>query len=582
MKCQKCGVELALGAAFCHECGAKVIQKKRFCYECGSELEESAKFCSTCGTKVTFKELGVEKVDTSKFTMKNEEFKETPISKETERQEIFSLRGDVQKNLKESGKTIRPKLFEDNIKSKGIVKNKKSGLKYLALAIAILLGVLNITSRLLKSQEPISTRTNRDNAVQTAKVETPRYTIDYIDAESFEKDLNDGKKVQGKVVQFIVLEYKPDTSWGVNCWAGEHLNFISQEALDVVKGQTIVGRVTEEPTSHLSSWIVPYEILSISKEIVEVVEEEGELSHEQRNGFNSFTNEVYSLGGYTIEIPDYWIYNTSISDGFQRYAETGGKVAILQVTCSAETDNNYDVTFDGLMADNENMIKTIEKTAFKTVTDYEIIDTGSVKGILYKGTLEAEGIGGTGYWFVFPSEEDRCWCTIICSNSANTAYLYDEDFMKMISSIRKVEAKTAGSESTKEQIAPKSKSVEVADVKRNPAVILPDSNTKLGKDFDMKGTNTVYYVNVDGQKNKPILKKWGSATVTDGVAEYLNYLKDQGCNITITRYETKTPYSGFTVYETYFNVENENITWDMYLCIQDEKYVEYELDINLS
>ena len=34
---------------------------------------------------------------------------------------------------------------------------------------------------------------------------------------------------------FDVVEYKPDSAFGINCWAGEHLNFISKNKLDELK-----------------------------------------------------------------------------------------------------------------------------------------------------------------------------------------------------------------------------------------------------------------------------------------------------------------------------------------------------------
>lgn len=98
---------------------------------------------------------------------------------------------------------------------------------------------------------------------------TTDYALDYEDAASFEKALNDGVKVNGKIVQFEVLEYKPDSALGINCWAGEHLNFISEEELDVGTGNIIVGRVTKEPTKSLGSWTIHYEVLSIGGEKVE-------------------------------------------------------------------------------------------------------------------------------------------------------------------------------------------------------------------------------------------------------------------------------------------------------------------------
>lgn len=98
---------------------------------------------------------------------------------------------------------------------------------------------------------------------------TDEFVLDYEDAESFEKALNNGEKMQGKVVRFEVYEYKPDSKFGVNCWAGEHLNFISKNELDVVASDIIVGRVTEEPSEILGSWIIDYEVLAINGNVVE-------------------------------------------------------------------------------------------------------------------------------------------------------------------------------------------------------------------------------------------------------------------------------------------------------------------------
>lgn len=99
------------------------------------------------------------------------------------------------------------------------------------------------------------------------------YTPNYYDAESFEHDLNAGIKVNGKIVQFYVNDYKPDSILGINCWAGEHLNFISEEELDVEKGDFIIGRITAEPSKTLigGSWKIPYEVLEIRADAVKYV-----------------------------------------------------------------------------------------------------------------------------------------------------------------------------------------------------------------------------------------------------------------------------------------------------------------------
>ena len=174
------------------------------------------------------------------------------------------------------------------------------------------------------------------------------------------------------------------------------------------------------------------EIVGVSKPV-----EDESVVRTEKNGFDSSTNETYILAGYTVEVPKYWGSENNISGGVQRYAETGGKVAMLQISAQIESDDNYPVTFDGLMEDNDNMIAMIESTAFKEVTDYEVIDTGVVKGILYKGSIvEESGLTGYAEWFTFASEEDRTWCTLVLCQTDNTEYLYTDDFMDMIKSIK--------------------------------------------------------------------------------------------------------------------------------------------------
>lgn len=113
-------------------------------------------------------------------------------------------------------------------------------------------------------------------------------------------------------------------------------------------------------------------------------------------------------------------------------------------------------------------------------------------------------------------------------------------------------------------------------------LVLPKEGSKLAKDFDTKSEYTIYYMNSDNISNKPKIKKWGSATVTDGVAEYLDYLQSIGFTVTITKTTTREPHAGFHVYETDFMVSSTEISWTMYLNIQNEAYVEYELDIHLD
>lgn len=96
--------------------------------------------------------------------------------------------------------------------------------------------------------------------------DTYNYVIDYEDATEFETALNNGEKVKDKVVQFQVKDYVPDSILGINCHAGEHLNFLFETEPFVDKGDTIVVRITEEPSKVflIGSWKVPCEFLDIT------------------------------------------------------------------------------------------------------------------------------------------------------------------------------------------------------------------------------------------------------------------------------------------------------------------------------
>lgn len=174
-------------------------------------------------------------------------------------------------------------------------------------------------------------------------------------------------------------------------------------------------------------------------EVVDAFQSDSQTAKAQKDGFDSTTNDRYYFSQYSAEIPSYWINERRDNEGIQSYAETGGKFAILKISAIYDTDEDYPVTFDGLMQDIDNMQSSIEATVVSEVTDREIIDTGYVKGILFTGrstNFQNSGVGISVAWFTFASEQDRYWCHFICVQSDNTEYLYDDDFLKIINSIR--------------------------------------------------------------------------------------------------------------------------------------------------
>ena len=83
---------------------------------------------------------------------------------------------------------------------------------------------------------------------------------DYQDAASFEAALNDGVDVIGKTVTFQVNEVVPDSAFGHNLQAGEHLNFCSSKNPKVNAGEEVTVKVTSV-SSILGSYIIEYEIV---------------------------------------------------------------------------------------------------------------------------------------------------------------------------------------------------------------------------------------------------------------------------------------------------------------------------------
>lgn len=81
---------------------------------------------------------------------------------------------------------------------------------------------------------------------------------DYSSASKFEKDLNDGKNLKDKTVALTVDEIKPDSAFGYDIYAGDHLNFVSEDNPDVKKGDKIIVKA-KKIKSLLGSWIISYE-----------------------------------------------------------------------------------------------------------------------------------------------------------------------------------------------------------------------------------------------------------------------------------------------------------------------------------
>ena len=81
---------------------------------------------------------------------------------------------------------------------------------------------------------------------------------DFKSAEEFEAALNNGEDLSGKTVTFTVSDFKPDSAFGYNMIAGEHLNFCSEKNPNAKTGDTVTVKV-KEVASMLGSWIISYD-----------------------------------------------------------------------------------------------------------------------------------------------------------------------------------------------------------------------------------------------------------------------------------------------------------------------------------
>lgn len=316
------------------------------CPNCGEELIEGAKFCTSCGHKV----------EIPREEEKEEKFQEDDITPIPSAETIRAFQSKE--------KTISEKLKE--LAYDQWLKLELYG-KIVTIEV-ILFTLLFIVALLTRKIPAICIVVFQFALVIAASL----YHLGLIETD---KKKNWIKWLMLCIAASLTFLNITSYSWGKKK-PSQTQNTSSYESKKQNSNST--SEQTEEVTS----------AEEVTSEVAQQTEQTS--SHDDRpnkNGFNSATNEICSMGKYTIEIPDYWGSENKITDGIQRYAETGNKVAMLQITASEDTDENYSVTFESLERDNEYMIQALESTVFQKITDYEVLDTGIVKGMLYKGNL---------------------------------------------------------------------------------------------------------------------------------------------------------------------------------------------------
>lgn len=156
---------------------------------------------------------------------------------------------------------------------------------------------------------------------------------------------------------------------------------------------------------------------------------------------------VLHIKNFTFDLPTYWEEEGSKVEYLQYYAEKGDKVVMLGIGYPEEDDENYDVSFDGLYADNDNMIKAVASPFDKSdVVSSQVFESQyGIKGMLYHFTCQQKisrlkSIDASGYCFCFPSEKDRRWFYVYYLETSNVSgNTYTNDYMTLISSIKEKE-----------------------------------------------------------------------------------------------------------------------------------------------
>jgi hypothetical protein len=193
-----------------------------------------------------------------------------------------------------------------------------------------------------------------DYQAQLASMKSDGYSIDYESAEAFETALNNGEDVLGKVVSFKVNEVHPDSSLGYDLWAGEHLNFVGEDAKEAKEGDTLTVAIysTEEK---LGSWVIEYDVLDLEAAPASVAENEGSDNSEDQTSSEQQT-EADNTQADTTEPAAETETNSSLVDGLIGIgysAEQADAIAEILVNVGIpEVDDMWNINKNGTLQAN--------------------------------------------------------------------------------------------------------------------------------------------------------------------------------------------------------------------------------------
>ena len=157
------------------------------------------------------------------------------------------------------------------------------------------------TEKTTTNVKETETSTKKETTTTVEKT-TSDDSLDYDNEVDFEKDLKNKVDVVGKTVKFVAKEIKPQSIYGYNVWAGEHLNFVSSDNMNIEVGEEVIVKVTSTKCVMSNSWIIRYELIGKDKASI-ATDNESDTNNKTYTAeeFESAENEGKDLTGCIVE-----------------------------------------------------------------------------------------------------------------------------------------------------------------------------------------------------------------------------------------------------------------------------------------
>ena len=218
-----------------------------------------------------------------------------------------------------------------------------------------------------------------DYADQLKEMQAGNYTVSYATAEDFENALNNDDDTLGKVVSFSVKDVKPDSALGYDLWAGEHLNFVGEDAKEAKKG-TIMTVAVNSVQEKMGSWVIGYDVLNIDS------------SQEAAQTDNQTANADSASDGQAAS-------NETSADSAKENTDASGEKTETEQTDSSLMDGLLSL---GYSSDQANKIAEI-------LTNVGIPEVDDMWNINKNGTLQANACSYKDHQINFTTDNGECF-----------------------------------------------------------------------------------------------------------------------------------------------------------------------------